>query len=108
MQGYIDTLLEGALSDPQVNYAFLKKASKSVDRLIELVDDLTSISRIESGEMKMEMKKFDIRKLVEQVFDDVKDIHKSTELTFSFRQSADVVFKVVADKKESNRCWLIW
>ena len=99
MQGYIDTLLEGALSDPQVNYAFLKKASKSVDRLIELVDDLTSISRIESGEMKMEMKKFDIRKLVEQVFDDVKDIHKSTELTFSFRQSADVVFKVVADKK---------
>ncbi|MFT7592566.1 MAG: two-component system phosphate regulon sensor histidine kinase PhoR, partial [bacterium] len=55
MQGYIDTLLEGALSDPQVNYTFLNKASNSVDRLIELVDDLNSISRIESGEMAMKM-----------------------------------------------------
>lgn len=99
MQGYIDTLLEGALSDPQVNYHFLNKASNSVDRLIELVDDLTSISRIESGEMEMKMTKFDIRELVEEVYDDMKDLHKDNDLKFTFRQSADTIFKVVADRK---------
>lgn len=99
MQGYIDTLLEGALSDPQVNYNFLTKASNSVDRLIELVDDLTSISRIESGEMEMNLKKFDIRKLVNEVYDEMNDLHKGSGPKFSFRQSADVEFKVVADRK---------
>jgi len=99
MQGYIDTLLEGALSDPQVNYAFLNKASNSVDRLIELVDDLTSISRIESGEMEMKLKKFDIRSLVSDVYEEMKDLHKDLDISFTFRQSADIEFKVVADRK---------
>ena len=99
MQGYIDTLLEGALSDPNVNYSFLHKASKSVDRMIELVDDLAAISRLESGEIAMEMSTFDIRKLVEDVYDSVEYLSKEKEATCSFRQSADVIFHVVADRK---------
>lgn len=99
MQGYIDTLLEGALSDPQVNYSFLSKASSSVDRLIELIDDLTSISRIESGEMKMEMTKFDMRVLVEEVYEEVEFMCKESQITCGFKQSADTIFKVHADRK---------
>jgi two-component system, OmpR family, phosphate regulon sensor histidine kinase PhoR len=100
MQGYVDTLLEGALSDPQVNYAFLNKASKSVDRLIELVDDLSSISRLESGEVKMELTNFDIRKLVEEVFESVGYLAKKKSTTCSFRESANIDFIVEADRKK--------
>ncbi len=99
MQGYIDTLIEGALSDPKVNYTFLNKASNSVDRLIELVEDLTDLNKIESGDLKMEKSVFDLRTLVEEVFDDVEFLAKEHNARFGFKQSADVDFKVNADRK---------
>lgn len=98
IQGYIHTLLEGALSDPKVNYKFLDRAAKSADRLVELVDDLTSINRIESGELEMDFTKFDLRSLVEEVFDEVDFMCKETGITCLFKQSADVEFKVKADR----------
>ncbi len=99
MQGYIDTLLEGALSDPKVNYNFLHKASKSVDRLIELVDDMTSISRLETRNVKLDMTVFDIRELIEEVYDEVDYLLKERKITSGFRQSADVGFQVNADRR---------
>ncbi len=99
MQGYIDTLLEGALSDPKVNYKFLNKASKSVDRLIELVDDLTSISRLETKNVQLDMSEFDIRQLVEEVYDEVDYLLKERKITCDFSQSADIRFHVRADRR---------
>src|ERR1051325_1664663 len=49
IQGYIETLLDGALEDKQVNRKFLTSTSKSIDRLVRLVDDLDRISKLESG-----------------------------------------------------------
>lgn len=98
IQGYIHTLLEGALSDPNVNYKFLEKAAKSADRLIELVNDLTSITQIESGELEMEMTKFDIRKLVEEVYEEVDFLCKERGTKCGFKQSADKTFFVKADR----------
>ena len=51
IQGYIHTLLDGALNDKKVNELFLTKAANSSDRLVELVDDLTSISAMEDGKV---------------------------------------------------------
>ena len=98
VQGYIDTLLEGALSDPKVNYMFLEKSAKSVDRLIELVNDLTSINRIESGELEMEFEEFDIRTLVEEVYEEVEYLVSERNISCGFKQSADVAFHVNADR----------
>ena len=98
IQGYIHTLLEGALSDPKVNYKFLDRAAKSADRLVELVDDLTSINRIESGELEMDFTKFQLKNLVEEVFDEVDFMCKETGIQCLFKQSADVEFKVKADR----------
>ncbi|RYF84942.1 MAG: sensor histidine kinase, partial [Chitinophagaceae bacterium] len=53
IQGYIDTLLQGALENPEVNTRFLEKASKNVDRLVNLIQDLDSISKLERGELKL-------------------------------------------------------
>lgn len=98
IQGYIHTLLEGALSDPKVNYKFLEKAGNSVERLIELVNDLTSINRLESGDLEMEYSNFDIRTLVEEVYEEVDYLRKERNVTCSFKQSADKVFQVSGDR----------
>lgn len=79
-QGYIETLLNGALDNPKVNVSYLKKASKNLDRLSIIVDNLLSISENEAGNLKLVIKKFDIIKLINEVFEahemsaDIKDI----------------------------------
>jgi len=67
IQGYILTLLEGGLDDKQINEAYLKKASKNLNRLIALLDDLDMITRLESGEGYLDMQDVDLIDLVEEV-----------------------------------------
>ncbi len=69
IQGYIHTLIEGALDDPEVSHKFLDKAAKHVDHLSSLVEDLVTISRIEAGELKLEISDFDIKELIHEVID---------------------------------------
>ena len=69
IQGYILTLLDGGLEDPKINKLFLKRTEKSIDRMISIVQDLSSISKLESGEIKMRMENFDLIPLVKEVFE---------------------------------------
>ncbi len=69
IQGYILTLLEGGLDDPKINLLYLKRTEKSVDRMISIVEDLESITKLESGELKLNMVKFDIVQSVNDVFE---------------------------------------
>lgn len=69
IQGYIHTLIDGGIEDPDVNMHYLNKASKSMDRLISIVDDLESISRIESGMLVVEERTFDITELAKDVIE---------------------------------------
>jgi two-component system phosphate regulon sensor histidine kinase PhoR len=71
VQGYIETLIDGAIDDPVVCHDFLDKAHHNVLRLHTLLTDLIEISRIESGEMKMSFRYFDpvayVRSIVEEL-----------------------------------------
>jgi len=69
IQGFILTLLDGGLEDPKINKLFLKRTEKSIDRMISIVQDLSSISKLESGEVTMRMESFDIVALVNEVFE---------------------------------------
>ena len=69
IQGYILTLLDGALKDKSVRDKYLKRAAKGVDRLINIVLDLDLITQFESGIKIVEKKKFDIVELIQNVFD---------------------------------------
>jgi two-component system, OmpR family, phosphate regulon sensor histidine kinase PhoR len=69
VQGYIHTLMEGAMEDEEVRTRFLNKAAKHVDHLSILVEDLVTISRIEAGELKLEFTDFDIKELIQEVID---------------------------------------
>jgi two-component system phosphate regulon sensor histidine kinase PhoR len=80
-QGFVHTLLDGAVKDKTVRTRFLKKAAKSLDGLDMLVQDLLTLSQIETGEIKMHFEDFDLRALTEEVFEqfenkaEKKDIH---------------------------------
>ena len=69
IQGYIHTLIDGALYDEKVNMAYLERTSKSVDRMINIVEDLVTISKIESDRLDLEMENFDIVDLAKDIFD---------------------------------------
>lgn len=68
-QGFIHTLLDGAVDDETVRYRFLERAAKSLDGLDSLVQDLISISQLEKGVVKMNYNPFDILDLVQEVFE---------------------------------------
>ena len=69
IQGYVLTLLEGGLDDPKINKLYLKRTEKSIDRMVSIVEDLESITKLESGELKLNMVKLDIVKIVEEVIE---------------------------------------
>lgn len=69
IQGYVLTLLEGGLDDPKINQLYLKRTEKSIDRMISIVEDLESITKLESGELKLNMVKFDVVQCVRDVFE---------------------------------------
>lgn len=69
VQGYIDTLIDGAVKNKELRTKYLERAQKGVERLVYIVEDLDMISRLEMGELNLEYKKFDIVNLIQNVFD---------------------------------------
>ena len=76
IQGFIETLLNGALEDKEVNYHFLQKAMKNVNRLIILTNDLMEISKLETGELKIEPTAFELKTVIHEVSESLQ--YKST------------------------------
>ena len=99
VQGFVHSLLDGALEDETVNRQFLKKAAKNIDRLQNIVEDLESISRLESGEMLLEMQVFDLKELVEDVFDELDFKAKEKNVNLEFKDGASQGYKVKADRE---------
>jgi two-component system, OmpR family, phosphate regulon sensor histidine kinase PhoR len=99
IQGYLHTLLDGALEDPSVNHVFLRKAATNLERLHTIVEDLEAISRLESGELILEIQTFDIRELVSEVFEDLEIKAASRNITLEFKEGASQNFKVQADRE---------
>jgi two-component system phosphate regulon sensor histidine kinase PhoR len=98
IQGYVHTLLEGGLDDRDVNLLYLQKASKSIDRLISIVDDLESISRLEAGELILDQRTFDIRELITEVIESLELRAKEFEITLATDPESAVPVYVYADK----------
>ena len=69
IQGYILTLLDGAANDPEICKKYLDRTEKSVSRLIAILDDLDAITRLESREEKLNLKSFNIVKLVDETLE---------------------------------------
>ena len=84
VQGYILTLLDGAMDDPKIRKKYLQRAEKGVERLIYIVKDLDLITKLEVGDLNLETASFDIIELIQDVFDllEMKASKKDISLTF--------------------------
>lgn len=98
IQGYLETLLDGGMDDPNINRHYLKRAAKNVERLNTIIQDLEIISRLESGELPLDIRSFDIKELTQEVFEDLEFKAGRKGIKLSFKQSADQSFKVKADR----------
>jgi two-component system phosphate regulon sensor histidine kinase PhoR len=67
LKGFLETLLDGGIDDPEVNRPFLEKSLHHAQRIDNLLRDLIDISRIESGEMRMSFRYFALSSLLEQI-----------------------------------------
>jgi two-component system phosphate regulon sensor histidine kinase PhoR len=103
IQGYIETLLDGAVDEPHINRHFLQKASKNVDRLQTIINDLETISRLESGDSLLELRSFDIKKLVEEVFEELEIKAAARNISLIFKEGAQQGFKVKADREKVHQ-----
>ena len=72
-QGFIHTLLDGAINDKANREKFLTKAAKNLDGLEALVQDIILLSQMETGELKMVIEPFDISNLIKDIFEQVED-----------------------------------
>lgn len=93
IQGYILTLLEGGLEDGSVNRKFLLRASKAVDRMTDILQDLDQITQLESDPSNLSLKNFDLVELVNDVIDglDIRAKEKNITLKFSKEYAPTIV-----------------
>ncbi|MCZ2248584.1 MAG: sensor histidine kinase [Bacteroidia bacterium] len=98
IQGYILTLLDGGLHDDSINMDYLTRASKSVERMISIVEDLDTISQMESGELKLEYEKFDIVALANEVLIGSEMRASSRNIKLQFDENYTKPIMVSADK----------
>ncbi len=98
IQGFIETLIDGAIDDPNVNREFLQKAFEHSERLNNLLSDLIEISRIESGEMRMSFRYFDIVQFLRNVIEEVRPkAEKESVKLMPCNDSAEIL--VLGDKE---------
>jgi len=80
IQGFIETLLDGAINDPKVNMNFLTKAGNHTIRLNNLLNDLIDISMIESGQMKMSFRYFNVKEYLETIYNEIYTLAEKKQL----------------------------
>jgi two-component system phosphate regulon sensor histidine kinase PhoR len=99
IQGYIETLIDGGLKDDEINMTYLERTDRNIGRLISIVQDLDTISKFESGMLKLSLEDFDINEMVEEVleFNEKKAGDKHIALTLDNTTHSPAI--VHADKR---------
>lgn len=100
IQGYVETLQDCLVDDPETAAKFLKKAATNVDRLSYLINDLDSISKLETGEIPINYQKFDFVSLAKEVIDGLEDNAKTKAITLSFKEKYTSPAFVKADREK--------
>lgn len=98
VQGYILTLLEGGLEDDTINRKFLGKASKGIDRIASVIEDMDTITRIESGILDLTTKKFSLVELTKNIFFELEEIAKEKNINLKLDIKTGDDFLVKADR----------
>jgi two-component system phosphate regulon sensor histidine kinase PhoR len=97
IQGYIETLRDGAIDDPKVNKHFLEKATEHTINLSNLLNDLIDISMIESGEMRLSFRYFDINSFLQDIVNQFRPLAQEKKIELNYLPCRDNL-KLFGDK----------
>jgi two-component system phosphate regulon sensor histidine kinase PhoR len=100
IQGYIDTLLNGAMDDLKVRKRFLENTERNVERLVNLVNDLDEISKLERGEQLLLKQNFVIQDLIREVFESLSINMHDKNMRTGIKKGCEYPTLVFADKEK--------
>lgn len=100
IQGYVLTLLDGGLDDPNINRNYLLRTEKSINRMIAIVEDLEVISQLESGILKLDLSAFDIVALTREIIEFMEIKARKKNVSVEFDKNYEKAIMVYADKKQ--------
>ena len=100
IQGYVDTLLSGAMEDAVIRKQFLENAAKNVDRLVNLMNDLDEISTLERGDQLLYKQNFIVQDLVREIFESLSIKTHNKNIRTSIKKGCESPITVFADKEK--------
>lgn len=100
IQGYVDTLLTGALDDKNVNRKFLENTQRNVQRMVNLVSDLDTITKLESGEQPLYKQNFVIQELIKDTYESLSFTSAGRNIKCSIKKGCEQPITVFADKEK--------
>ncbi|MFV0606524.1 MAG: sensor histidine kinase [Niabella sp.] len=100
IQSYVETLLEGNMENPELSSKFLKKTTKHVERLTNLLGDLDEISKLERGELTLIRSNFIIQDLLKDTFESISIKAERRNIKFSIKKGYESPIMVNADKEK--------
>lgn len=103
IQGYIMTLLEGGLEDKTINRNYLERAEKSVERMINIVEDLEIITQLESGQLILHIEKIDIVELAKEIVNSIGFSAQKRNVKIVFKENYDKPIYVKADRESIQK-----
>jgi two-component system, OmpR family, phosphate regulon sensor histidine kinase PhoR len=106
IQGYVDTLIGGALHNNEVNEKFLASTSRNIARLVSLLNDLDEITKLESGEMIMLFEQFTIQDLMREVFDSLELQAAEKNIKCFIKKGCEFPLTVYADKEKIRQVFI--
>ncbi len=106
IQGYVDTLINGAMDNADVNKKFLQSTSRNIDRLVNLVDDLDAISKLESGEQQLQKDSFIIQELLKEVYETLSIKADKREIKCVIKKGCEQPLSVYADKEKIRQVFI--
>lgn len=100
IQGYVETLLNGAMEEPEIRKKFLENTSKNADRLVNLIRDLDEITRLESGEQLLYKQNFIIQDQIREVYDSLAIQMQPKKIQAQIKKGCETPITVFADKEK--------
>ncbi|MEO5997933.1 MAG: ATP-binding protein [Chitinophagaceae bacterium] len=100
IQGYVDTLLNGAMEKPDIRKRFLENTSRNIDRLVNLMNDLDEISRLEHGEQLLSKQNFIMQDLLKEVFESLSIKTNEKNIICQVKKGCESPVVVFADKEK--------
>lgn len=97
VQGYLDTLINGGMYDENINRSYLHKAMQNAERLSAILDDLDTIARHETGELKLTWQKFNIYQLAKEIFESSEMMADANDVNLTFKEGSSKSKVVCAD-----------